>query len=105
VTRRRIFALFLLSTLGPLGAPARFCGAAELRLASPTVKVSLPPEVVRGHCSVCHSFRLVEQQRLDRANWDWVMEDMIVKYGATWIDERLREQMVDYLVEHYGPQR
>jgi hypothetical protein len=65
----------------------------------------LPPEVVRGHCSVCHSYDLVAQQRLDRANWDWVMEDMIDKYGALWIDPALRERIVDYLVEHHGPAR
>jgi hypothetical protein len=65
----------------------------------------LPSDVVRGHCSVCHSYVLVEQQRLDRANWDWVMDDMIDKYGATWIDPSLRERIVDYLVEHHGPDR
>jgi hypothetical protein len=43
---------------------------------------TLPSDVVRGHCSVCHSYDLVEQQRLDRANWDWVMDDMIDKYGT-----------------------
>jgi hypothetical protein len=65
----------------------------------------LPSDVVRGHCSVCHSYDLVEQQRLDRANWDWVMDDMIDKYGATWIDPSLRERIVDYLVAHHGPDR
>ena len=68
-------------------------------------RVRLPADVVRGHCSVCHSYRLVEQQRLDRANWEWVMDDMIDKYGATWIDPGLREAIVDYLVEHQGPER
>jgi len=63
----------------------------------------LPPEVVRGHCSVCHSYSLVEQQRLNRANWEWVMDDMIDKYGATWIDAALRERIVDYLAKHHGP--
>jgi hypothetical protein len=29
---------------------------------------------------------------------------MIDKYGATWIDPALRERIVDYLVEHHGPQ-
>jgi hypothetical protein len=104
VTRRHLFASLLLM-MGLLGAPSRLCSAAEPTAAGASAKASLPPEVVRGHCSICHSFRLVEQQRLDRANWEWVMEDMIVKYGATWIDERLREQMVEYLLEHYGPER
>ena len=33
------------------------------------------------------------------------MDDMIDKYGATWIDRTLRERIVDYLVEHYGAER
>ena len=68
-------------------------------------RLAVDGHTVRGHCSVCHSYELVEAQRLDRANWEWVMDDMIDKYGATWIDPGLREAIVDYLVEHQGPER
>jgi hypothetical protein len=98
-------ALVLLVLAGPFGAPSHFHPSADaqtVRTATPRSE-ALPPEVVRGHCSVCHSYRLVEQQSLDRANWDWVMDDMIDKYGATWIDPALRARIVDYLVEHHGP--
>ena len=78
------------------------CLGAERR-EGPEPRVSA--EVVRGHCSVCHSFQLVEAQRLDRANWAWVMDDMIGKFGATWIGPDLRALIVEYLVEHYGPTR
>ena len=68
-----------------------------------------PPDpkwnLVRGHCSPCHSMRLVTQQRLDRLNWEWVMEDMVKKYGATWISKALQKEIIDYLVEHYGPDK
>jgi hypothetical protein len=100
-------ALVLLALTGPFGAPLLFhapAPALTARTAAPKAE-ALPVEVVRGHCSVCHSYRLVEQQRLDRANWDWVMDDMIDKYGATWIDPALRERIVDYLVQHHGPER
>jgi hypothetical protein len=100
-------AVLLLVLVGPCGAPPLFRTLAHAqtgRSSSPKAQ-PLPPEVVRGHCAVCHSYSLVEQQRLDRANWDWVMDDMIDKYGATWIDRALRERIVDYLVEHYGPTR
>ena len=100
-------ALALLALTGPFGAPLLFQAPARAQTvpaAAPKAE-GLPVEVVRGHCSVCHSYSLVEQQRLDRANWDWVMDDMIVKYGATWIDPVLRERIVDYLVEHHGPER
>ena len=60
---------------------------------------------VRGHGSVCHDYRLVEAQRLDRATWEWVMEDMVEKYGATWIVPEFRRAIVEYLVEHHGPER
>ncbi len=32
-------------------------------------------------------------------------DEMIDKYGATWIDRALRERIVDDLVEHYGTER
>ncbi|HEY7520603.1 MAG TPA: hypothetical protein VIE36_20120 [Methylomirabilota bacterium] len=103
----RALAACLLVLAGPSGAPFAFRVDADAQPArTPTAKVpALPADVVRGHCSVCHSYGLVEQQRLDRANWDWVMDDMIDKYGATWIDPRLRQRIVDYLVEHHGPER
>jgi hypothetical protein len=98
-------AAILLVLAGPFGAPPPFPRPADAETAPATASAAepLPSDVVRGHCSVCHSYRLVEQQRLDRANWDWVMDDMIDKYGATWIDPTLRERIVDYLVEHHGP--
>jgi hypothetical protein len=93
------FLLAGFSGTPPAGGQAG-ASAASIRRPEP-----LPPEVVRGHCSVCHSYQLVEAQRLDRANWDWVMEDMIVKFGAAWINDDLRARIVDYLVEHHGPER
>lgn len=97
----------LLVLAGPSRAPHGSGGIALAQGPSPPAAAArpLPADVVRGHCSVCHSYRLVEQQRLDRANWEWVMDDMIDKYGATWIDPGLREAIVDYLVEHQGPER
>jgi cytochrome c5 len=97
----------LLVLAGPFGAPSAFDAPARAQAPrrAPATAPELPADVVRGHCSVCHSYSLVEQQRLDRANWDWVMDDMIDKYGATWIDPVLRERIVDYLVEHHGRER
>jgi hypothetical protein len=100
MSRRLLLLVVPLLVMGPSGAPSRVAHAEPAPSREP-----LPPEIVRGHCSVCHSYQLVESQQLDRANWEWVMEDMIVKYGATWIDDGLRERIVDYLVEHHGPSR
>jgi hypothetical protein len=89
-----------LLTAGPILAPPSCLGAAE-RGTSPKVT----EDVVRGHCSVCHGYRLVETQRLDRANWEWVMEDMVRKFGAAWIGPELQRLIIDYLVEHHGPEQ
>lgn len=68
-------------------------------------RLAVDAQTVRGHCGVCHSYELVEAQRLDRANWEWVLDDMIGRFGATWITPPLRQAIVDYLVEHHGPTR
>jgi hypothetical protein len=104
--RRAAAVAVLLVLAGPLVAPPRDGTAAPAGATAAAPKAApLPPEVVRGHCAVCHSWALVQQQQLDRANWEWVMDDMIGKYGATWIDPVLRTRIVDYLVEHHGPAR
>ena len=45
---------------------------------------------------------MVQAQHLDRANWEWVMKDMVTKYGAGFIQEPEQKILVDYLVEHFG---
>jgi hypothetical protein len=55
------------------------------------------------YCSACHSLELVQSQRLTRPDWEWVMEDMVGKYGGSWITPQEQKQIIDYLVEHYGP--
>lgn len=57
------------------------------------------------HCGVCHSLQLPRSQRLDRFNWKWVIDDMVNQFGATWITEEQQEQILEYLVEAYGPDR
>jgi len=64
------------------------------------------PEVLtREYCSACHSFQLVQAQRLNRATWEWVMEDMVEQFGAGWITPPEQTVIIDYLVEHYGPEK
>ncbi len=60
-------------------------------------------ELYTAYCGACHSLQLVESQRLDRSNWEWVMSDMIDEYGGSWITEEEERVLVDYLVEHFGP--
>ena len=62
-----------------------------------------PKKLFETHCSVCHSLELPRSQRLDRNTWRWVMDDMVNKYGATWITEKQQERIIDYLTENHGP--
>ena len=70
-----------------------------------------PPEgadarkITEVYCSSCHDMKLVTSQRLDRATWEWVMDDMVGEYGATWITEEEQGIIIDYLTETYGRSR
>jgi cytochrome c5 len=57
------------------------------------------------NCSVCHSLDLPKSQRLNRADWEWVVSDMVEKFGATWITEEQQRVIVDFLVRNYGRDR
>jgi len=83
--------------------------AAKEAPSSSTSKPSPPSEMTteqmyRSYCASCHNLELVESQHLDRATWRWVMDDVVNEYGATWITPAQQEILIDYLVEHHGPQ-
>lgn len=65
----------------------------------------LPPgknvEVVVGRCVICHSLEMVGMQRLDRAQWEAVVDRMI-GYGAP-IPAEDKQTILDYLVTYLGP--
>lgn len=56
-----------------------------------------------AYCGTCHSLDLPKSQRLNRANWEWVMDDMVNQYGATWLTAEDQKLIIDYLVSAYGP--
>ena len=59
-------------------------------------------EVFETMCGACHSLSLPKSQRLNRANWEWVLDDMVKKFGCP-LDEEQQVLIVDYLVETHGP--
>lgn len=63
-----------------------------------------PQELFEQVCSTCHNLNHPKSQRLDRANWEWVVGDM-VENGCKFVDRRVKDRIVDYLVENYGPSR
>ena len=70
----------------------------------PTVSFSKETgkQLFEKHCPVCHSLDLPKSQRLSQGDWDWVMDDMIKKYGLTWLKPGEKEKIVAYLVKNFG---
>ena len=71
----------------------------------PDVPDRAPKTLYEAYCGACHDLKLVQSQRLDKATWEWVMEDMVGKYGATWITPEEQRIIRDYLTENFGRRR
>ncbi|KAF0117614.1 MAG: cytochrome c [Rhodospirillaceae bacterium] len=56
-------------------------------------------------CQACHSLKLVQQQRLDRRVWDEVLGWMVTEKRMLEPAPEVRQRILEYLVEHYGPSR
>ena len=59
-------------------------------------------QLFEGVCAACHSLDLPRSQRLTRADWEWVLEDMVEKFGCP-IDAEQQALILEYLVEFHGP--
>jgi len=56
-------------------------------------------------CTVCHSEMIVAQQGKTRNGWDELLEWMVEEQGMSELPEEERNQILDYLAEHYGTDR
>ena len=56
-------------------------------------------------CTPCHSERIIAQQGLTREQWDELLDWMVDEQEMEPIDGELRTVILDYLGEHYGPDR
>ncbi len=59
-------------------------------------------ERVRDVCTLCHSLKLLTQQRLSRSVWEEVVDDMM-EYGAP-LSAQDHHDIVDYLSINFGPE-
>jgi hypothetical protein len=59
-------------------------------------------DVVSVQCTVCHSGRLVAQNRADRQGWLGMIRWMQETQGLWPLGEQ-EEVILDYLATHYGP--
>lgn len=60
-------------------------------------------ELVKAHCSGCHSTRLVTQNRGSRETWLKLIRWMQDTQGLWSLDDATEQGILDYLSRHYGP--
>lgn len=60
-------------------------------------------ELVRAHCTACHSARIVTQNRGSRETWLARIRWMQDKQGLWPFDPATEAKILDYLQAHYGP--
>ena len=59
--------------------------------------------LVVAYCTVCHSTKLVGQNRATRSGWDERVRTMQTKHGMVELDPEVRAELLDYLSRHYAP--
>ncbi|MEL7256836.1 MAG: aldehyde dehydrogenase [Pseudomonadota bacterium] len=56
-------------------------------------------------CVACHSEMIIAQQGLSRAHWDELLDWMVEEQGMAELDEKDRNEILDYLATHYNEDR
>lgn len=62
-------------------------------------------QITYDYCIACHSEMIIAQQGQTRDGWDEILVWMVEEMGMVEIQEEDREQILDYLGTHYGPDR
>jgi cytochrome c5 len=91
----------------PLVTAAALAAAAFLALPASAEDFGGLPEgegqdIVYYTCTACHSVRTFTQQDHSRRAWQAVIDRMIDDQGMAEPYDEDREEIVDYLVEHFG---
>ena len=60
-------------------------------------------ELVRAHCTACHSARLVTQNRGQRQTWQHMIRWMQATQGLWPLDADTGTRILDYLAANYAP--
>jgi DMSO/TMAO reductase YedYZ molybdopterin-dependent catalytic subunit len=81
-----------------------YAGDAAVPVAGGEVAAGEPaPEVLSTTCGSCHEGDVIRQQRLTRGQWERELDKM-GNWGAR-LDAKGRNELLDYLAGHYGPER
>ncbi len=62
-------------------------------------------ELVYALCSACHSIRLVTQQRVTEARWDYLLDWMVKEHSMPELPPEDRALVLAYLSRHYSATR
>lgn len=62
-------------------------------------------ELVKQNCTVCHSAKLITQNRMSRERWLETIRWMQETQGLRKFDAETEMKILDYLSTHYAPER
>ena len=97
---RTCAALFAIAT-GVLGVPAV---AADVEIDAATgLRKTGDWELVRANCTVCHSAKMVTQQRASASQWRTTLRWMQATQNLWKFDPETEERILAYLAENYPP--
>lgn len=60
-------------------------------------------EIVKANCTACHSAKLVTQNHGSRERWKYLIRWMQDTQGLWEFQPEMEDNILDYLVEYYGP--
>ena len=91
--------------LAQASAPENTPGAAAIRLLDSDSGLAIDEnwELVKAHCSACHSPRLVTQNRGSRQTWLSMIRWMQESQGLWAFDAATETAILDYLEKNYPP--
>lgn len=92
-----------LAVLGPASAVSGQEQAQITRDPDTGLVMDGPWRLVGAHCGACHSTRLVTQNRGSRQHWLGLIRWMQETQGLWPLNAETEEQILDYLVQWYGP--
>ncbi|NNG05280.1 MAG: cytochrome C-552 [Inquilinus sp.] len=88
--------------LAPSHAPAPSAPAIETSDEYGGLPVGEGVDLTYYMCGACHSIRLVTQQRVTRARWDYLLDWMVEKQGMAPLPPEDRAVVLDYLSRHFS---
>jgi hypothetical protein len=96
--------VLLLVALGSVAPGVNLFAQEPERDSATGLKVTGDWELVRNNCIVCHSTRLITQQRGTAAQWLAMIRWMQDKQNLWQFDPQTEQRIIDYLAENYPPQ-